>query len=141
MNDIIKSFKFSCENVELTLNIKKEINRGSIKMFIDGDLVSNNTELKLTTSTNISSLNFNLSYQNKSFFWMSYNKWKGMRWECYSNETKYAYYRNLDEMRKEYIKQREFVCIISNYFYHSLNKYKEMKLLYETQIEEIYSDE
>ena len=76
MNDIIKSFKFSCENVELTLNIKKEINRGSIKMFIDGDLVSNNNELKLTTSTNISSLNFNLSYQNKSFFWMSYNKWK-----------------------------------------------------------------
>ena len=47
----------------------------------------------------------------------------------------------MKKMRKEYIKQREFVCIISNYFYHSLNKYKEMKLLYETQIEEIYSDE
>lgn len=141
MDDIIKSFKFESEKIELTLNIKKEVKNGYIKMFIDGNLISNNSDVKVGFSTNITSKNFNLSYQNNSFFWISSNEWKGMRWINYKNETKFAIYRNLIEMKEEYIKQREFITIISNYFYKSINKYKEIKLLFETNLEEIVSEE
>lgn len=140
MGDIIKTFNFNCENVELVLNIKKEISKATIKMFIDGEVICNNKDLKLRSSTDNSSADFNLIYIDKSFFWISYNKYKGMRWDKYNNETKYEYYRNLDEMKNAYIKQREFITIISNYFYDSLRKFKQIKILNETPIGEVYSD-
>ena len=141
MNDIIKSFKFNCEDVELTLNIKKEVYKGAIKMFIDGDLISNNPDLKVSICKDFTSVDFFLMYKDNKFFWISSNKWKGMRWINYKNETKFEVYRDLTRMKERYIIQREFITTISNYFYDSINKYKEIKLLYETNIDEIISDD
>lgn len=140
MDEIIKTYVFESEKVKLILNIKKELHKGSIKMFIDGDLISQNNDLIVDKSTNISSNNFALKYKNSLVFWMSSNDWKGMRWKNYNNESRIAIYRNLDEMKEKYISQREFITQISTYFYECIKTYKHNKILFETSINEIISD-
>ena len=141
MDNIIKSFEFESEAVKLTLNIKKEIHRNYLRLVIDGNLISNNNDLIKNESRNSSSLNTSLSYLNHTIFWMSSNEWKGLRWENYSNETKFSVFRSVGELKESYIIQREFIDRISSYFYDSIKNYKRIKLLYETKIEEILTEE
>lgn len=137
MENILKSFEFESESVKLTLFIKKEVGTGFIRIFIDGNIVSNNYNLKVEQSTN----NFSLKYQNKSFFWISSNGVKGFQWENRKNTTIFSVYRNVTEMRDKYVVQREFIAQISNYFYECIKNYMETKLLYETSFEEIINEE
>ena len=62
MSNVIKSFTFESENIILELFIKKEVFRGALKMFIDANVKSNNPDISITTSTNISSINLSLKY-------------------------------------------------------------------------------
>lgn len=141
MENIIKSFYFESENVMLELHIKKELFKGALKMFIDANLVSNNTDITIHHSSNISSKDHSLMYLKNSFFWISTNDWKGLRWENYKNETKFAVYRDVSEMKEKYIEQREFITLVSNYFYNCMKNYKNLKILYETKLNEIVSED
>lgn len=141
MDNVIKSFIFESEGIQLVLNIKKELHKGCLKMFIDGNVNSNNTEITIDKSTNFSSKNIALKYKNTIIFWISTNDWKGLRWENYRNETKIAIYRDVKEMKERYIEQREFITVISNYFYDCIKNYKRIKILYETSLNEIISDD
>lgn len=141
MDNIIKSFEFESENIKLILNIKKEFHRNCLRVIIDGDVISNNKDLVRIDSTNGSSKDISLQYLNNSIFWISSNEWKGLRWDKYSNETKYSIFRNVTEMKESYIIQREFITLVGDYFYDCIKNYKRVKLLYETQIEEIASEE
>ena len=140
MDNIIKSFEFESENVKLILNIKKEVYRGVLKMFIDGYIISNNSDIVISKSTYLSSESTSLSYKNSTIFWMSYNTWKGLRWENFKNETKFSYYTSVNEMKEKYIQQRDFIPKISDYFFDCLNNYKKLALLYDTSISEIIKD-
>lgn len=140
MDNIIKSFSFNSEGIELILSIKKEIFKGKLKMFIEGEVKYNNPDIITHRSENGTSKDLSLSFKNSNFFWISSNDWKGLRWEKYSNESRFLVYSNLTEMKEAYIKQREYITLISNYFYESVKKYKELKLLYETNIVDIMDD-
>lgn len=140
MENIVKSFQFESEGVNLTLNIRKELHGGGLRLIIDGDVISNNTDLNRSESFNSSSRNISLKYHNNTVFWISSNEWKGFRWEKYSNETKYSVFRTVSEMKESYIQQREFITAISDYFYDSIKKYKQIKLLFETHLDEIISE-
>jgi len=137
MDNIIKSFTFNSEGIDLVLNIKKETFKGALKMFIEGDVKYNNSEIITSESVNGSTKSLYLSYKKSIFFTISTNDWKGFRWGKNEIETKFSIYRNVTEMKEAYIIQREFVTPISNYFYDSVKKYKELKLLYETSIDEL----
>ncbi len=137
MDNIIKSFHFEAENIKLTLNIKKEIYRDGLKMFIDANVTTNNINVKKVESVNGSSKNISLNYKNKPFFWISSNDWKGLRWDKYSNETGYEIYYNVTQMKERYIVQREYIPKIAEYFYNSIKIFKETKMLYETRLEDI----
>ena len=139
MDNLIKSFHFEAENIKLTLNIKKKIYRDGLKMFIDANLTTNN--VKKDESKNGSSQNLSLNYKNKLFFWISSNEYKGLRWDKYSNETGYAVYYNVTQMKERYIVQREFIPKIAEYFYNSIKIYKETKMLYETRLEDIFAED
>jgi|GEM_PF-4806240 len=141
MDNIFKSFTFEAENVQLILNIRKELHRNCLRFIIDGQVISNNKDLKIYYSVNGSSRGTSLSYLNNSFFWISSNEWKGLRWEKYSNETKYSIFRNVREMKDSYIVQRDFIPLIASYFYDCIKHYKNIKLLYETKIDDIISEE
>ena len=123
MSNIIKSFSFESENIRLELHIKKEVFKGALKMFIDANVESKNPDITIHHSTNISSKNFSLLYLGNNIFWISTNDWKGLRWENYKNETKFSIYRNLTEMKEKYIEQREYITLVSNYFYDCIKKY------------------
>ncbi len=138
--DIIKSFTFNSEGIELVLKIKKETFKGALKMFIVGEVKYDNSEIITTKSVNGSTKSLYLSYKKSSFFSISTNDWKGFRCGQHDIETKFSIYRNVTEMKEAYIEQREFITPISNYFYDGVKKYKELKLLYETPIDEILSD-
>lgn len=137
MAETIKLFEFQSENVELILSINKDIYKNNIKMYIYGEVISKNNDIILDTSHN----DILLKYKNQKLFWLSYNKWKGLRWENYKNETKYELYSSTQEMKEAYIKQRDFIPLISAYFYDSIKNYKRLKLLFETSIDEIISEE
>lgn len=137
----IKSFKFESEGVILNLNINKQLHGSGVRLIINGEINSNNPDLKRFESFNGSSKNIFLKYQNTTVLWVSSNDWKGFRWEKYANETRYSIYTNLQEMKECYIRQREFITVISNYFYDSIKKYKQIKLLYETPLEDLISEE
>ncbi|WNM17972.1 hypothetical protein [Flavobacterium capsici] len=140
MDNVIKSFQFESERVILILYIKKEIYGKGIKMYIDADIINNNENVELVMSDNISSRNKSLKYLQESFFWISYNPWKGMRWEKYSKETGFRTYNTIEEMKDLYIEQRKFINLISEYFYDSIKRFKKLQLLYDTQIDEIIID-
>jgi hypothetical protein len=140
MENILKSFEFESESVKLTLFIKKEIGIGFIRIFVDGNIISNNNNLKIEQSSYPNSNSFSLQYHNKSFFWISSNGVKGFQWENRKNTTVFSVYRNVTEMKDKYIIQREFISQISNYFYECIQKYMETKLLYETSLDEIISE-
>jgi len=140
MDNIIKTFEFESENVKLMLYIKKEVYKGVLKMFIDGIIISNNPDIKIDESSHLSSKNTSLSYKGSMFFWMSYNTWKGLRWENFKNETKFCYYTNVNEMKEKYIQQRDFIPKISDYFFDCMKNYKKLALLYDTSISEIITD-
>ena len=140
MGDIIKSFKFESEGIQLILNVKKKIYKGYLKMFIVGDIVSNNIDLVVDKSSNFSSENTALKYKNSIIFWISSNDWKGLRWGNYKNEARASTYCNVKEMKDKYIEQREFITIISDYFYDCIKNYKRIKLLYETSLDEVILD-
>jgi len=141
MDNLIKSFQFESESIKLVLYIKKEVYKSGIKMFIEGHVTTNNDDVKLEESVNGSSKNISLSYKNKTFFWISSNDWKGMRWDNYDNATGFSVYDTLKEMKEQYINTREFITILSEYFYNCIKKYKETKMLYETPLEDIISEE
>ncbi len=141
MDDILKSFQFESEGVKLILNIRKELHKNCLRLIIDGDVVSNNKDLIRGESTHFSSKGISLHYLKNTIFWISSNEWKGLRWDKYTNETKYLVYRNVKEMKEAYIIQRDFIPLIANYFYDCIKKYKEVKLLYETKIDEIISED
>lgn len=69
------------------------------------------------------------------------NNWKGVRWGKSKNESKFTIYRNIAEMKKAYIKQRDFITLISTYFYDSIKTFKELQLLYETPLEDIIPEQ
>lgn len=140
MDNIIKSFEFESENVKLILNIKKEVYRGVLKMFIDGNIISNNPEITINKSLQLSSKSTSLIYKNSVFFWMSYNNGKGLRWANFKNETKFCYYTNVNEMKEKYIQQRDLIPNISDYFFDCMKNYKKLALLYDTSIFEIITD-
>lgn len=140
MDNIVKSFEFESEGIKLILNIKKEIHKNSLRLIIDGNIISNNIDLVRSDSTNFSSQDISLKYLNNTIFWISSNEWKGLRWEKYSNETRYSIYRDVKEMKESYIIQRNFIDIIGSYFYDCIKNYKKIKLLYETKIEEIITE-
>lgn len=48
------------------------------------------------------------------------------------------YYIDLKGMKDRYIEQSKFITLISNYFYELMHKFKNFKILYETEIDEIY---
>lgn len=139
-NTIIKAFEFSSEGIVLTLYIRKIVYKGVLKMFIDADILVNNTEISKNVSNNGSSIYTTLIYKNSSILWIGTNDWKGLRWKNFSNETKFAYYTDLKSMKEKYIEQREFIDIVSNYFYDCIKNYKKIKLVYETSIDEIISN-
>lgn len=141
MDNIFKSFLFESEGIYLNLIIKKQFHSNCLRFIIDGEITSNNEDLVINTSTKGSSRSFSLRYLNNPIFWISSNDWKGLRWEKYSYETKYSIFRDIKEMKDAYIKQREFIEIISSYFYDSIKRYKNIKLLYETSFQEILHDE
>lgn len=141
MDDIIKTFHFQSENVELHLHIKKSLFKGGLKMYIEGDIITSDKELQINRSTNGTSNNTSLVYKNKVIFWMSSNDWKGLRWDNYSNETKFSKYNSVKEMKEKYILEREFITPISEYFYDCMKNYKRIRLLYETPINDIISDD
>ncbi len=134
---IIKAFEFNAENIFLTIYIRKIIYKGILKMFIDATITVNNDEIVKYVSQNGSSINTSLLYKDSPFFWISTNDWKGLRWKTFSNETKFGYYRDITGMKDLYIEQRKFIPLISQYFYESITHYKNLKLLYETEIDEI----
>ena len=72
-SSIIKSFEFSAEGITLTLFIRKIIYEGILKMFIDADVVVNNSEVLKHNSENGSSIYTNLTYNQSSFFWIGTN--------------------------------------------------------------------
>ncbi len=90
---------------------------------------------------NGTSKNIGLTYKNKTFFWISSNDWKGLRWKNYNNATGFSIYHSVKEMKEQYIDQREFITQIAGYFYDCIKKFKETKMLYETPLEDIISDE
>ncbi|WP_146171820.1 hypothetical protein [Flavobacterium magnum] len=110
-------------------------------MIIDGDVISNNPDLVIGYSTNCSSKDISVKYLANSIFWISSNEWKGLRWEKYSNETRYSIFSSVKEMKESYIAQREYADLIGSYFYDCIKNYKKLKLLYETQIDEIISED
>jgi hypothetical protein len=140
MDNLIKSFKFESESIILDLYIKKEVYKSGIKMFIEGHVTTNNDDVKLHESVNGSSKHKSLSYKDNTFFWISSNYWKGMRWDNYDNATGFSVYDTLKEMKEQYINMREFITILSEYFYNCIKKYKEIKLLYETPVDDIISE-
>lgn len=140
MENIIKSFQFESEKIKLVLNIKKEVYKDGIKMIIDGTVSSVNKDVKIHESENGTSKDISLTYKNKGFFWISSNDYKGLRWDKYDNETKFSIYRNLAEMKEQYIEAREKITLISNYFYDCIKKYKEIQMLYETRLEDITTE-
>ena len=141
MKEILKSFEFEAEGVKLILNIQKELHGNYLRIVIDGDILSNNLDLRRNLSTNCSSDNISLIYGNSTIFWISTNEYKGLRWENYSNETKFSIFRTVNEMKEAYIIQRDFVPVIGNYFFDCIKTYKTKKVLFETKIEEILEDE
>lgn len=141
MNDIIKSFHFQSEHVELLLHIKKKLFKGRLKMFIEGDVITSDKELQISRSSNGTSNDTSLIYKNKVIFWISSNDWKGLRWQNYNNETKFSIYDTVTEMKEKYIHEREFITPISEYFYDCMKEYKRIRLLYETSIDEILSED
>jgi hypothetical protein len=142
MDNIIKSFQFEAENIKLTLSIKKEVYKGAIKMFIDADVdISRNNNVKKTHSINGTSKDTSLDYKGNTFFWVSTNDWKGMRWDNYSNETKFRTYSTLQDMKESYLELREYIPLIAEYFYNCVNKYKQLKILFETNLDEIMVDD
>jgi hypothetical protein len=141
MDNIIKSFSFECENIKLVLNIKKEVLKDSIKMFIDANVTNNNLDITEHKSENGTSKNLCLKFKNENIFWISYNKRKGLRWKSYKNETGFTVYNTLKEMKEQYIEQREFIPQIAEYFYSSIKRFKKIKLLYDLQIEEIIEED
>lgn len=141
MDNLLKSFKFESENIILFLDLKKEISDTAIKMIIRARIENNNPEVTMTESFNGSSHDIYLKYKTGSFLYIGSNDWKGVRWDKSKNESKYIIYRSISEMKEAYIKQREFIALISNYFYDSIKKFKNLKLLFETPLEDIYSDE
>lgn len=140
MDNIIKSFHFEAEGIELILYIRKEIFRTGLKMFIEADVMYDNVDINSERTLNGTSKDLNLIYKNKSIFWVSSNNWKGLRWGSYKNESGILFYNNVAQMKEQYVIMRGFVTLISNYFYESVKKYKELKLLYETSIDEIVID-
>jgi len=141
MENVIKSFSFESENIKLVLNIKKEVYKNALKMFIDGNVISNNTDLKRLESQNGSSRNISLSYKNNTIFWMSSNNYKGLRWEDYDKATGFSLYVSVKEMKEHYIEQREYITQIAEYFYDCIKRFMEIKLLYETPLDDIISEE
>jgi len=141
MENILKTFKFESENIILFLDIKKEISGAAIKMIISARIENKNPNVIMTESFNSSSYDIHLKYKTGAFFYIGSNDWKGVRWEKSKNESKYNIYRNISEMKEAYIKQREFITVISSYFYDSIKKFKELQLLYETPLEDIISEE
>lgn len=140
MDNIIKSFHFEAEGIELILYIRKEIFRTGLKMFIEADVMYDNVDINSERTLNGTSKDLNLIYKNKSIFWVSSNNWKGLRWGSYKNESGILFYNNVAQMKEQYVIMRGFVTLISNYFYESVKKYKELKLLYETSIDELVID-
>ena len=140
MDNIIKSFHFEAEGIELILYIRKEIFRTGLKMFIEADVMYDNVDINSERTWNGTSKDLNLIYKNKSIFWVSSNNWKGLRWGSYKNESGILFYNNVAQMKEQYVIMRGFVTLISNYFYESVKKYKELKLLYETSIDELVID-
>ncbi len=137
-SSIIKSFEFTAEDVTLTLYIRKTIYKDYFKMFIDANVEVKNKDIRKLVSENGSSVYTTLTYKNNSFFWLGTNDWKGLRWKSFKNETKVEYYIDLKGMKDRYIEQSKFITLISNYFYESMHKFKNFKILYETEIDEIY---
>jgi len=143
MNNIIKSFHYESENVVLTLNIKKRVssNSNGLIMFIDGGLSSENQYLEIRYDRNSLSENTSLIYRDKIVFWISYNPYKGLRWENYRNETGIAYFESINEMKEQYIKQLDYIPEIANYFYDSLKNAKKIMFLFDTNINELIDED
>lgn len=135
MEDIIKTFKFEAEKVELLLHIKKSVNTNStIKIYIDGEIKSNNKELIVVSVTNGASLNTSLMYQNNAVLWISFNFQQGLRWKSYNKKTEVLFYQNPEEMMEKYIMQREIILEIGEYFFDSIKKIKNTMIMFETPL-------
>lgn len=141
MDNILKSFKFESENVILFLDLKKEISGAAIKMIIHARIENNNSDIIMNEFFNGSSHDIHLKYKNGVFLYIGSNDWKGVRWKKKTNQSTYSIYRDIAEMKEAYLKQRHFITLISNYFYDSIKKFKEIKLLYETSIDDIIYEE
>jgi hypothetical protein len=142
MDEIIKTFKFEAEKVELLLHIKKSIHSNSIiKMYIDGDIKSNNIDLVVSSVTNGASLNTSLMYKDNTILWISFNFQQGLRWKSYDKKTEVLYYQNLEEMKEKYIIQRDIIPIIGEYFFDSIKNVKNTMMLFETPLQEIIEED
>lgn len=74
-----------------------------------------------------------------------YNISNNLSWGNYQskkNENRVGlyYYNNIEEMIENYIILREYVTKVSDYFYSSIKNYKEKKMLYETDIDDVYKE-
>ena len=139
MNDIIKTFKFQSENVELLLHIKKGVHQtyAGLKIYIDGELKSKNSEFNVKKSKDGLSVNTNLNFKNKTIFWMSYNPHQGLRWKNYNNKTGVLIFNNVKEMKEKYIIQRDIIPLIGDYFFECIKNAKKNIMLYETPLSDI----
>lgn len=151
MDNLVKSFSFNCENVTLTLNILKEISSDAIIMSIRGELTNENEDLDLINHVQEDKGFYALKYKGTNFFSMSnrgekfYRISNNLSWGNYisrKNENRVGVYRynNIEEMIEKYIILREYVTKVSDYFYSSIKNYKEKKMLYETDIDDVYKE-
>jgi len=143
MSDIIKTFKFESEGVQLFLHIKKEVHNINIgaRMYIYGDIASVNSELKVNKTKDGLTENTFLTYQDNTVFWISYNEYKGLRWKSYNNKTGFSVYQSVKEMKEKYIEQCDLIPAIGDYFMESIKVVKKAMMLYETPLSDIISDE
>jgi hypothetical protein len=141
MDEIIKTFKFEAEKVELLLHIRKCVHSNStIKMFIDGEIKSTNKELVVESITNGASLNTSLLYRDNPVLWISFNFQQGLRWESYDKRTAVLFYENLEEMNEKFLMQRKTISKIGEYFFDSIKNVKSTMIKFEGSLREIISD-
>ncbi len=71
---------------------------------------------------------------------MSFNNYKRLRWVNYYKSTGFSTYHSIREIKERYIEQRKFITQIAEYF-NCINKFMEIKMLYETPLEDIITEE
>jgi len=152
MDIIIKSFTFSAEDITLTLEIRKEVYKKEILMYLAGSLTSTNKELTVKTEKvgKSTATSTNLMYKDSSFLLIEqtkkfpYKTGQNFIWDPVQRGgeriTSVLSYTTLEEYVDRYKNFREDISKISEYFYNSIREYKEIKMLYETSIDDVYFD-